>query len=62
MIGESDCIYTGLWDAKTASREGFGIQLWPDGARYEGSWKGDMAEGFGRFTLADGDLYEGEWV
>ncbi|CAJ1369208.1 unnamed protein product [Effrenium voratum] len=38
------------------------LQVWPDGARYEGQWKGDKAHGWGRFVHADGDVYEGEWA
>lgn len=43
-------------------RCGFGIQEWPDGARYEGYWAQDQASGKGRLIHADGNLYEGDWV
>lgn len=47
----------GQWNGNL--REGYGIQIWPDGARYEGSWKDDKAEGKGKFLHADGDIFEG---
>ena len=31
---ENGAKYTGQW--KGMQREGFGIQIWPDGAKYEG--------------------------
>ena len=37
------------------------MQIWPDGARYEGDWADDKASGYGRFEHVDGDIYEGEW-
>lgn len=40
-------------------RHGKGTQLWPDGAKYEGSWDNDRANGFGKFWHIDGDIYEG---
>ncbi|CAD8120820.1 unnamed protein product [Paramecium sonneborni] len=42
-------------------RDGFGTQVWPDGAQYEGQWKDDKAQGKGIFKHADGDIYDGEW-
>ena len=42
-------------------RDGFGIQEWPDGSKYEGHWLEDKASGIGKLTHADGDVYEGEW-
>eukprot|EP00971_Amphidinium_carterae_P219931 4365917-Amphidinium_carterae.1 len=43
-------------------RSGYGVQVWPDGARYEGGWADDVAHGRGRFLHADGDVYDGEWM
>jgi len=40
-------------------RDGTGVQIWPDGAKFEGEWKENRAHGYGKFTHADGDLYEG---
>jgi hypothetical protein len=41
------------------TRDGMGIQIWPDGSKYEGYWKADKANGRGRLIHADGDVYEG---
>ncbi len=38
------------------------MQIWPDGAIYEGYWRNDQAALKGRLVHADGDLYEGEWL
>jgi hypothetical protein len=40
-------------------RHGYGVQVWPDGARYEGFWKDGVASGRGKFYHIDGDVYEG---
>jgi hypothetical protein len=32
--------YEGEWILGTNIREGRGVQLWPDGSRYEGNFKG----------------------
>ena len=53
--------YTGQIDKATNKREGKGILVWPDGSRYDGSWKDDKANGYGRLIHADGDVYTGEW-
>lgn len=37
-------------------REGFGEQVWKDGARYVGEWKNNKAEGYGTFYHVDGDI------
>ncbi len=42
-------------------RQGPGVQVWPDGAKYEGEWRNNKANGKGKFWHADGDVYEGEW-
>jgi hypothetical protein len=52
-------------------RNGFGTQVWPDGAKYEGSlnmfnylkglWKDNKACGKGTFYHLDGDVYRGDW-
>lgn len=46
---------------KTKQRDGLGIQLWPDGSKYEGMWKNGRCNGMGRMTHANGDIYQGEW-
>jgi hypothetical protein len=42
-------------------RDGYGVQRWSDGARYEGEWKNNKAHGKGKFFHVDGDIFEGEW-
>jgi len=35
--------YTGQW--LNEMRDGYGVQIWPDGSRYEGQWRMDKANG-----------------
>jgi hypothetical protein len=58
---ENGAIYMGQW-SREGLRSGRGIQIWPDGSKYEGYWNNDMANGKGRLIHADGDVYEGDWV
>lgn len=46
---------------KDQMRHGHGVQVWPDGAKYEGEWSRNQANGKGKFWHADGDVYEGDW-
>ena len=57
---DNSAVYIGQW-SNMGMRHGRGIQLWPDGSKYEGYWKNDMANGKGRLIHADGDVYEGDW-
>eukprot|EP00347_Sterkiella_histriomuscorum_P008950 403343115 len=57
----NNTVYSGQLDIKTQQKEGFGIQIWPDGSKYVGQWLRSKANAYGRFILADGDVYEGEW-
>lgn len=59
---QNNTVYTGQFDLRTNCKEGFGVQIWPDGSKYVGLWKEGKAFGFGRFILADGDAYQGEWL
>ena len=52
-------IYCGQVNPKNDTKSGYGLQVWPDGSKYEGFWDNDQATGFGRFILADGDVYIG---
>ncbi len=47
---------------KEGLKTGWGVQVWPDGGKYEGEWHDDKANGKGQFWHADGDVYEGNWV
>lgn len=40
-------------------RQGFGIQLFPNGCFYIGFWKQNKAHGMGRLVINDGTYYEG---
>lgn len=55
-------------------RDGYGVHIWPDGAKYEGffhklalickiycigEWKKNKAHGKGKFFHIDGDVFEG---
>ena len=55
-------MYQGEWLVNTNQKDGRGVQIWPDGSRYDGFWKDGMANGFGRLVHAEGDVYEGEWT
>jgi hypothetical protein len=59
-VGEGR-LYRGQYNKRTGERDGLGIQVWPDGSRYEGMWRRDKANGRGRMTHANGDMYEGQW-
>ena len=42
-------------------REGYGVQEWTDGGRYEGYWKNDKSWGKGVYKSPNGDVYDGNW-
>jgi hypothetical protein len=46
-------------ELKDGKRNGFGLQLFPNGCYYIGYWKDDRAHGFGRLCFKDGTYYEG---
>ena len=58
---ENGAMFKGDYDAESGQRSGMGIQIWPDGSRYEGYWAHDKANGQGRLIHAHGDVYQGEW-
>ena len=59
---EDGSIFQGEWDTKTNLRDGKGIIIWKNGARYDGFFLKGKANCYGRIIHADGDIYEGEWV
>ena len=61
---ENGAVYQGEWLTLggVSQKDGRGVQIWPDGSRYDGFWKDGMANGFGRLVHAEGDVYEGEWT
>jgi len=42
-------------------KEGFGKQIWKDGANYQGFFKNNQANGYGSFKHSDGDDYCGNY-
>lgn len=42
-------------------KHGFGVQVWKDGAMYEGEWRNGKANGQGKFSHTNGDIYDGEF-
>lgn len=58
---EGGIVYYGHWSAVSSEREGFGLQIWPDGSKYVGYWKNGKANGLGRLIHSDGDVYTGNW-
>lgn len=47
---------------KNDKKEGFGIQVWLDGAMFIGKFRNDTAESFGRYIHKENDVYEGEFT
>lgn len=43
-------IYSGEWNVSEETKDGRGIQVWPDGSKYEGYWKNNQANGQGRLV------------
>lgn len=42
---------------KNNKKNGYGIQIWPDGTKYIGNWIDDSATGKGQIAHSDGDSY-----
>jgi hypothetical protein len=59
---ENGAVYQGEWLVDENQKDGRGVQIWPDGSRYDGFWRDGMANGYGRLVHAEGDVYEGEWT
>jgi len=41
-------IYEGQWNILNGTKDGRGIQVWPDNSKYEGYWRDNKANGQGR--------------
>jgi len=66
---KSGATYEGEWLG--GNRDGFGVQIWSDEAKYEGKswreawnkrlgkWKNNKIHGKGTFLHTSGDIYEG---
>lgn len=60
---QNGATYEGSWlVGEEEVRHGYGVQIWPDGARYEGQWEFNKANGKGTFWHVHGDKYEGDWL
>lgn len=60
VVYHDGAVYKGQLKVGTDIRHGFGIQVWPDGAKYEGNWRENVASGRGKFYHIDGDVYDGK--
>ena len=61
---ENGAVYQGEWlvlPNGESQKDGRGVQIWPDGSRYDGFWVNEEAQGYGRLVHANGDVYEGEF-
>lgn len=47
---------------KSNIKQGFGIQIWKDGAKFTGYFVNNKANGMGRFKHIDGDDYAGIFI
>ena len=56
---EFKVLYKGQWLGN--EKHGYGVQIWPDGARYEGLFQNNLAHGNGTLQYKNGDKYEGMW-
>jgi len=59
---QNGSVYIGEWLLDSNTREGRGVQVWPDGTLYEGYWKSNKASFYGRLLHKDGDIYQGDWL
>jgi hypothetical protein len=62
MQCENGAQYSGQVRKDNSQKDGYGIQIWPDGAKYSGYWTQDKTNGFGRYEHLNGDIYSGEWL
>ncbi len=62
VVFPDGAVYKGQLKVGSDTRHGFGIQVWPDGAKYEGHWRNNVASGRGKFYHIDGDVYDGKII
>lgn len=55
------CIYFGYFN-RNWEREGYGILILPDGAKYQGFFRNDKMKGRGRLIQVNGSYYEGKKI
>jgi hypothetical protein len=56
---DKDFIYDGKW--KDDTREGMGVETYPDGSKFQGNFLGGVKSGYGVFDWADGSFYAGDF-
>ena len=59
LNGEPEEFYYG--ELHGGHYEGFGMQIWPQGNRYEGNYRADRAHGQGTYRTPDGQTISGVW-
>ena len=62
IVLENKSIYYGEFNTEKNIKEGRGILIWPNGAKYTGYFQNNMQNIKGTMYHIDGDIYEGEWL
>jgi len=62
IILENKAVYYGEFNTEKNIKEGRGILIWPNGAKYTGYFQNNMQNIKGKMYHIDGDIYEGEWL
>ena len=52
-------MYSGAWNE--GKKNGYGIQTWTDGDKYEGQFKNNLMHGQGVYSFASGTVHSGAW-
>lgn len=58
LLASGEIYFGGL---KNGMKDGYGIQVWPNGAIFEGYWSEGRPSVLGLMVFSDGDSYAGEW-
>lgn len=58
LLASGEIYFGGL---KKGLKDGYGIQIWPNGAIFEGYWLDGRPNILGLMVFSDGDSYAGEW-
>lgn len=56
------CIYHGYWNKASNKKEGWGLQIFQNGSKYEGFWLNNKFHGEGRMIYENASYYSGFWV
>ena len=59
-VQDDGAVYKGQIRTSNGDRHGYGIQIWPDGRKFEGNWRNNVREGRGKLTYVEGDVYDGK--